>query len=271
MIGFNRIFTLHFFSCMQIETVHKQQQDMIFSQSVKDFEQSPVGVFIDRPTSTGPDTEAGTTSVHSRQALHRSPNHSVHSRERLPSGLLKNFRVGGEDAASKRSHLSVDISGSNDSPDGCNLSDKHERMSGLLPSVRALTAPAGSVASGSDDEQETSPPVTLTGSEKNPSCSNSNPMRAKNSPAEHTNSQEVVHEALIMGDEERGLGHLIPETTFGKEAQETPGLQGYFFLTTMQHLLFAFREIDGLQHFILPFEDFFLRKQAIPCGLFTFR
>uniref|UniRef100_A0A3Q3AML2 Centrosomal protein kizuna n=2 Tax=Kryptolebias marmoratus TaxID=37003 RepID=A0A3Q3AML2_KRYMA len=207
----------------KVEAVHKQQQDLLFSHPMKDFEQSPVGIFIDQRTSTGPDTEAGTTSVHSHQASRRSPNHSVHSRERLPSGLLKNFRVGGEAAASKRSHLSDDISGSNDSPDGCNLSDKHERTSGLLPSVRALTGTAGSVAFGSDDEQEASPLVTLTGSEKNPSHGNSNPMRAKNSPAEHTDSQEVVHETLIMGDEERGRGHLIPETTFGKEAQETPG------------------------------------------------
>lgn len=236
---------------MQIETVHNQQQDPIFSHLVKDFEQSPEEFFLDQQTSAGPDTEAGTTSVHSHQALHRSPNHSVHSPERLPSGLLKNFRVVREEAASKRSHLSVDISGSNDSPDGRNLSDKHERTSGPLPSVRALTA---TTAFGSDDERETSPQVTLIGSEKNPSCSDGNPTRAKNSPAECTNSQEVVHGALIMGDEERGLGRLIPETTFGKEAQETPGLHGYFFLTTMQHLficLYRNRQFTALYFALL--------------------
>jgi len=180
---------------------------------------------MDRQISRGSDTEAGTTSVHSHQALHRSPNRCVHSRERLPSGLLKDFRVDGEDAASKRAHLSDDISGSNDSPDGCNLSDKHERTMGLLPSVRALTDAAGSAAFGNDDEQEASPLVTLMRSEKNPSPSNSSPIGAKNPLAEHTDSQEVAHKPLIMGDEERGLGHLMPETTFGKEAQETSGLQ----------------------------------------------
>lgn len=207
---------------MQGEAVHEPQQDVSCSHSVNNFEQSPVGMFMDQQT--GPDREAGTRSVHSHQASHRSPNHSVHSGERLPSGLLKNLRVGGEDAARKRSHLSDDISGSNGSPGSCNLSDEHERTPGLLPSVRALTDTAGSLAFGSDDEQEASPLVTLTGSEKNPSCSNSNPMRAENSPAEHADSQEVTHEALMTGDEERGLGHLISETTFGKEPQETPGL-----------------------------------------------
>lgn len=184
----------------------------------------PVDIFMDPQASGGYDAEAGTTSVHSEQAFQRSPNRSVHPHERLPSGLLKDFRVGGEDAASKRAHLSDDISSSNDSPDECNLSDKHERASGLPPSARASTAAAACVASASDDERKASPPVTLTGSEKNPSPSNSNPAMAKNPPAEPTDSQVVAHKPLIMRDEERGLGHLKPETTFRKEAQEISGL-----------------------------------------------
>ncbi|XP_008282414.1 centrosomal protein kizuna [Stegastes partitus] len=207
----------------EVEAVHRRHQNSYLSHPAKDCTQPPVEIFMVHQTSRGSDAEAGTTSVHSHQALHRSPNRSMHSRERLPSGLLKDFRVGGEHAASNRAHLSDDISGSNDSPDGCNLSDKHERTMGLLPSVRALTGAAGNVAFGSDDEQEASPLVTLTGPEKNPSPSSGSPMRAKNSPAEHTDSQEVAHEPHIMEDEERGLGHLMPETTFGKEAQETPG------------------------------------------------
>ncbi|XP_041827973.1 LOW QUALITY PROTEIN: centrosomal protein kizuna [Melanotaenia boesemani] len=207
----------------KVESMQRQYQEINISHTVKDFTQSPMEIFMEHQTSRGSDAEAGTTSVHSHRALRRSPNRSVHSRERLPSGLLKDFRVGGEDAASKRTHLSDDISGSNDSPDGCNLSDKHERTLRLLPSVHALTGTAGSVAFGSDDEQEASPLVTLTGPEKNPSPSNSGSLRAKNSLAEHTDSQEVAHEPLIMGDEERGLGHLMPETTFGKEAQDMPG------------------------------------------------
>ncbi|KAM4541702.1 centrosomal protein kizuna isoform 2-T2 [Odontesthes bonariensis] len=207
----------------KVEAVQRRQPDGSIFLPARDFTQSSVEIFMDRQTSRGSDTEAGTTSVHSHPALHRSPNRCVHSRERLPSGLLKDFRVDGEDAASKLAHLSDDISGSNDSPDGCNLSDKHERTMGLLPSVRARTGAAGSVAFGSDDEQEASPLVTLTRSEKNPSPSNSSPIGAKNSLAEHTDSQEVAHKPLIMGDEERGLGHLMPETTFGKEDQETSG------------------------------------------------
>ncbi|KAM4723830.1 centrosomal protein kizuna isoform 2-T2 [Anableps anableps] len=200
----------------KIPAVQRRQWD-----SSKNFKQ--VEIFMDHQTSRGYDAEAANTSVHSHQALQRSPNRSVQPCERLPSGLLKDFRVGGEDAASKRAHLSDDISSSNDSPDGCNLSDKHERVSRLLPSARASTAAAGCAASASDDEREASPLVTLTRSEKNPSPGNSNPAMAKNPPAEPTDSQEVARKPLIMGDEERGLSHLKPETTFRKEAQETSG------------------------------------------------
>ncbi|KAG7226265.1 hypothetical protein INR49_003016 [Caranx melampygus] len=188
----------------KMKGVHRMRWDSSLSHAPKNFTQSPAVIFMDCQTSRGSDVEAGTTSVHSHQALHRSPNRSMQSHERLPSGLLKDFRVGGEDATSNRAHLSDDISGSNDSPDGCNLSDKHERMMAVLPSVCALTATTGSVPFGSDDEQEPSPLVTLTAPEKNPSPSSRGPMRAKNSPAEHSNSQEVAHQPLIMEAGQRG-------------------------------------------------------------------
>ncbi|KAM4541385.1 centrosomal protein kizuna [Fundulus diaphanus] len=201
----------------KVKTVQRRQWD-----SSKNF--TPVEIFMDHQTSRGYDAEAATTSVHSHRAPQPSPNRSVHPRERLPSGLLKDFRVGREDAAGKRAHLSDDISSSNDSPDGCNLSDKHQRRApGLLPSARASAAAAGCVASASDDEREASPPLTLAGCEENPSPFNSNPAMAKNPPAEPSDSQEVARKPLIMADEERGLGHLKPETTFRKEAQETSG------------------------------------------------
>uniref|UniRef100_A0AAQ6AA23 Centrosomal protein kizuna n=1 Tax=Amphiprion ocellaris TaxID=80972 RepID=A0AAQ6AA23_AMPOC len=176
----------------KVEAVHRRYQNTSLTHPAKDCTQPPEEICMVHQTSRGSDAEAGTTSVHSHQALHRSPNRSMHSRERLPSGLLKDFRVGGEHAASNRAHLSDDISDSNDSPDGCNLSDKHERTKGLLPSVSALTGAAGNVAFGGDDEQEASPLVTLTGPEKNPSPSSGSPMRAKNSLAEHTDSQELT-------------------------------------------------------------------------------
>uniref|UniRef100_UPI0037E7C146 centrosomal protein kizuna isoform X2 n=1 Tax=Semicossyphus pulcher TaxID=241346 RepID=UPI0037E7C146 len=203
------------------EALPGHHQDSSPFLPAQDFTQPPAVISMGRQTSRGSDAEAGTTSVHSHQALHRSPNRSMHSRERLPSGLLKDFRVGGEEAASNRAHLSDDISGSNDSPDGCNLSDKHERTMLLLPSVRALTGAAGNVPFGSDDEQEPSPLMTLTRPEKNPSPGCSSPM--KNSPAEHTGSREVAHQPAIMEEGERGRTHLMPHTTFGKDAQDTAG------------------------------------------------
>ncbi|XP_070698744.1 centrosomal protein kizuna [Pempheris klunzingeri] len=207
----------------KVEAVHRQHPDCSLFHPAEDYTQPPKVIFMDHQTSRGSDAEAGTTSVHSHQALHRSPNRSMHSRERLPSGLLKDFRVGGEDAASNRAHLSDDISGSNDSPGGCNLSDKHERMMAVLPSVRALTGAAGNVPFGSDDEHELSPLMTLMGPEKNMSPSSSRPVEAKNSPAEHADSQEVAHQPPLMEDGERGLSHLMPETSHGKEAEDTSG------------------------------------------------
>ncbi|KAM6917127.1 centrosomal protein kizuna isoform 2-T2 [Lycodopsis pacificus] len=212
------------------EAVSIQHQDSSLSHPARGFKQPPAVISMGRQTSGGSDAEAGTTSVHSHQALHRSPNRSVHSRERLPSGLLKDFRVGGEDAASNRAHLSDDISGSNDSPDGCNLSDKHERTMAALPSVPSIcaliTGAAGKAPFGSDDEQEPSPLVALTRSEKSPSPSSSRLMKADDAPAEHTDSQEVAHQPAVMEDGERGRSHFMPQTTLGKEAQDIPGRRG---------------------------------------------
>uniref|UniRef100_A0A8C2XG58 Centrosomal protein kizuna n=1 Tax=Cyclopterus lumpus TaxID=8103 RepID=A0A8C2XG58_CYCLU len=163
------------------EAVHRQHQDCSLSHPARDFTQLPAVILMGCQASRGSDAEAGTTSVHSHQALHRSPNRSMHSRERLPSGLLKDFRVGGEDAASNRAHLSDDISGSNNSPDGCNLSDKHERTMAVLPSVPSSSA-LTCAPFGSDDEQEPSPLVTLTRPEKSPSPGSSRLMKAENSP-----------------------------------------------------------------------------------------
>ncbi|XP_026212260.1 centrosomal protein kizuna isoform X2 [Anabas testudineus] len=203
----------------KVQAVHRQHWDSSQYHQPKDFKQQPGESFLERQTSRGSDAEAGTTSVHSDQALHHSSNRSIHSCERLPSGLLKDFRVGGEDAASIRAHLSDDISGSNDSPDGCNLSDKHERTTAVLPSVRALTGTADNMPFGSDDEHEPSPLVTLTGPKGNLSSSSTSSMQAKNCPGEHTDSREVAHQPSIMEGEGQDLSYLMPETTSGKEGR----------------------------------------------------
>ncbi|XP_040925012.1 centrosomal protein kizuna isoform X2 [Betta splendens] len=202
------------------EATHRQQQDSSPCHQPGHFTQ-PLGEnFTDHQNSRGSDTEAGSTSVHSDQALHHSSNRSIHSGERLPSGLLKDFRAGGEDAARNRAHLSDDISGSNDSPDGCNLCDKHERTTPVLPSVWALTGTAHNVPFGSDDEREPSPPVTLMGLKKNLSGGSSGPRRVKNSPGEHS---DVAHQPSMMEDEGRGLSYVMPQATFGKGDEGVPG------------------------------------------------
>ncbi|KAM3871314.1 centrosomal protein kizuna [Diretmus argenteus] len=205
----------------KVDALLRQYQVDTLSHPAVDFKPPAPVIFMGRQTSRGSAAEAATTSVHSHQALHRSPNRCMHPPERLPSGLLKDFRVCGEAAANNRAHLSDDISGSNDSPDGCNLSDKHERTVAVLPSVRALTGSAGGVLFGGDDEQAPSPPVTLTSPAKNPpSPSSTSPMWAESSPAQYTDSREVVHQLPIMEEAERGLSHSMPETHFGKESQD---------------------------------------------------
>lgn len=211
--------------------MHRLYQDCSHSQPAKDFTQPPVTTYKDRQTSKGSDGGADTTSVLSHQALHHSPNRSMHSRERLPSGLLKDFRVGREDAANNRAHLFDDISGSNDSPDRCNLSDKHERVMVKLPSVRALTGTAGNMPFGRDGERGPSPLLTLTGPEKNLSPGSNSLVKIKNSHAEHTDSDKVAHQPPISEDGENVP--LMPQTTTGKEAHNIPGLQCSYLLITL--------------------------------------
>ncbi|KAM9356008.1 centrosomal protein kizuna isoform 2-T2 [Pholidichthys leucotaenia] len=195
----------------KVEAVHGQLQDSHVSQP-------SVEIFTGHQTSRGSDTGAAatTTSVLSHRAPLHSPNRSPLSCQHLPSGLLKDFRGGGEDAADSRARLSDDISGSIDSPDCCGLSNKHERTTGPLPSDRAFTEAAGSVpfrGGDGNDEQEASPLVTLMEPEKSPSPGSSGPMRGDDPPPEKHR----------VDDEEGGLGHLMPETGFGKEAEDMPG------------------------------------------------
>lgn len=171
-------------------------------------------------TFRGADADADATNVHSRQASHHSPKCSLHSHERLPSGVLKDFGVGGARAPSKPPHLSDDISGSNDSPGGCNLSDKPERTMAKLPSVLALTDAVDNVPFGSDDQQESSPLTTLPGPEKNISSASRSPAKTKKDVPQQTNASEVAQQLPTSEDKEPEL----PQPAAGKEPWDTPGL-----------------------------------------------
>lgn len=221
-----------YFSSLQVQgaITPPHRPILSLSQPAEDSTQPPI--LIGRQTSKGSTTETHTTSVHSPQASHRSPNSSVHSRERLPSGLLNDFRVGGEHAASYQAHLSDDISGSNDSPDGCNLSDKHERTLAAVPSAQAFQGVAGNVPFGSDDEQERPPLVTLTSLERNPSPrSDSSPGRRRDFTAEQGGSAEGARRTPRREDARRSQSHLMPESPEGKECQDKPGVKSSFLIT----------------------------------------
>lgn len=196
------------------------QQVGSISHQARDSVQPPAVISMGRQTSTEWSADAAATSVHSHRALHHSPNRSQYSGKHPPSGLLKDFRAGGGDAASDRARLSDDISGSNDSPDGSNLSDKHERTTARLPSVPA----AGGAPFGGDDGQRPSPLVTLTGPEMNRSprssgggSGGSQARAVKNISAAHAEACEVAPQTPLTEGEEKVVGHLMPETAAGKE------------------------------------------------------
>ncbi|XP_071183424.1 centrosomal protein kizuna-like isoform X1 [Salvelinus alpinus] len=181
----------------------------------------PSVIFMGRQTSRSYATEDATTSIHLRQAERHSPNHLSHASECLQSGLLNDSKVSREVVADSGASLSVDISGSKDSPDGCNLCDKHERTAAVVPSVRTLTASAGVPFGG--DEQLTSPRVTLTRPEKNsPSPDTISHMWDRNSPAEYTRGRGSGHQESIKEDVERVLQRSPPQTDLGKESQDVP-------------------------------------------------
>uniref|UniRef100_A0A4W5K697 Centrosomal protein kizuna n=1 Tax=Hucho hucho TaxID=62062 RepID=A0A4W5K697_9TELE len=181
----------------------------------------PSVIFMGCQTSRSSMAEDATTSIHLRQAEHHSPNHLSHASERLQSGLLNDSKVSREVVADSGASLSVDISGSNDSPDGCNLCDKHERMAAVVPSVRTLTASANVPFGG--DEQLTSPRVTLTRPEKNsPSPNTISHMWDRNSPAEYTRGRGSGHQESIKEDVESVLQRSPPQTDLGRESQDVP-------------------------------------------------
>ncbi|KAK6304301.1 hypothetical protein J4Q44_G00248870 [Coregonus suidteri] len=181
----------------------------------------PSVIFMGRQTSRSSTAEDATTSIHLRQAEHHSPNHRSHASERPQSGLLNDSKVSREVVADSGAHLSVDISGSNDSPDGCNLCDKHERMAAVVPSVRTLTASACVPFGG--DEKLTSPQVTLTRPEKNsPPPSAISHMCDRNSPAEYTRGRGSAHQESIKEDVERVQQRSPPQTDLGKRSQDVP-------------------------------------------------
>lgn len=182
------------------------------------------------------------TSVHSRRALHHSPDRSQYSGKHPPSGLLKDFRAGGGDAASDRAHLSDDISGSNDSPDGSNLSDKHERTTPRLPSVPA----AGSASFGSDDGQRLSPLATLMGFEMNGSPRSSSPAKAaKNISALHAEACEVAPQTPVTEGKAKVVGHLMPATASRTDARHTPGLKWLLHLVSIHLFGFGWMDFQG--------------------------
>lgn len=168
--------------------------------------------------------EVGPTNVYSDNTLHCPPKCSMHFHEHLPSGLLKDSRACSEDTARNQAYLSDDISGSNNSPDGYNLSDKHEITMAGLPIVCALTDTAKNVPFRSHDEQQPSPLVTLTVPEEKPAPSSSGLLGAISPIVEKNELKELTLQALVMKAAEKDLKHSMIESTTGQKSLILQGL-----------------------------------------------
>ncbi|XP_061699415.1 centrosomal protein kizuna isoform X2 [Syngnathoides biaculeatus] len=207
----------------KLKSVQGDCKDSSLSQIAKDFTNASAVISMGYQTSRGAYHPTGNTSVLSHQALHCSPNRSMSSCERLPSGPLKDFTIVREEATANPAHLSDDISAPDpdNPPDGHNLTDKQGKRLATLRCVQTATVPFGD-----DDEQEPEPAtqVTFRILKKNPSLgSNNNPMGLQNPPAEHINSTPIAPETPLMENSARGFSHLIPETAPARKSEDISG------------------------------------------------
>ncbi|XP_061552538.1 centrosomal protein kizuna isoform X3 [Phycodurus eques] len=204
----------------KLKSVQGDCEDSSLSHIAEDFTNAPAVISMGHQTSRGAYHATGITSVLSHQALHCSPNRSMYSCKRLPSGPLKDFTVVGEEATANRAHLSDDISAPDNPADGHNLTDKHGKRLATLQFVQTATVPFVN-----DDEQEPEPQVTLRSSKRNPSLgSSNNPIGLQNPPAEHMNSTAIALATPLMENSARGFSRLKPETAAARKFEDISDL-----------------------------------------------
>ncbi|XP_061824566.2 centrosomal protein kizuna isoform X1 [Nerophis lumbriciformis] len=228
-----------------------------------DFTKAPAVISMGRQTKG--------SRILSHQTLHRSPKRSTHSLERPPSGLLKDSEVVREDAAVNQAHLSDDNSASDNSSDGCNLRDKHTKMSVTPQYSCATTIVPGNMLFANEDGQEPAPLVTLKSPQRNLSLGSSNKsMKLKNPPAEYANSGEIAPQAPLKGDLGRGFSHLMPETSGRKEVMNAQGISRSISLSSDAQL--SESSVSDLSISLTqsePEEDDHPESEGSWCGLVT--
>ncbi|KAM9786730.1 centrosomal protein kizuna isoform 2-T2 [Syngnathus typhle] len=194
----------------KLKSVQGDYKDSSLSYIAEDFTNAPAVMSVGRQTPKGANHATGITSVLSHKTLDSSPNRSMYSCKRLPSGPLKDFSVVREDADTSRAYSSDDGS----APD--NSSDGREK-----PRKKALrfaqTAPIA-------NEDELEPQVTLKSPERNPSPgSNNDLIGLQNPPAEHVNSTEIALQTPLMENSGEGLSHVMPGTSSARKSEDISG------------------------------------------------
>uniref|UniRef100_A0A3P8XD23 Centrosomal protein kizuna n=1 Tax=Esox lucius TaxID=8010 RepID=A0A3P8XD23_ESOLU len=181
----------------------------------------PSAVSMGPQTSRGPTTEDATRSVRLQRAGRHSPSHGSRASERSQRDVLRDSKVSREVVACSGARLSDDISGSDDSPGGSNLSDEHQRMAAMVPSFRALTVSACVPFGG--DEQPPTLGVTLTRPKMNgPLASTNSRMCDRNSPAESTQDRGLSHQHCIKEEAGRVLQRSSPQTDLENKSEDVP-------------------------------------------------
>nr|XP_049596309.1 centrosomal protein kizuna isoform X1 [Syngnathus scovelli] len=197
---------------LKLKSVQGDYKDSSLSYIAEDFTNAPAVMSVGRQTPKGANHATGITSVLSHKTLDSSPNRSMYSCKRLPSGPLKDFSVVREDADTSRAYSSDDGSAPDNSSDGREKPRKKAlRFSQTTPIPFA-------------NEDELEPQVTLKSPERNPSPgSNNDPIGLQNPPAEHVNSTEIALQTPLMENSGEGFSHVKPGTSSARKSEDISG------------------------------------------------
>ncbi|XP_077587935.1 centrosomal protein kizuna isoform X2 [Stigmatopora nigra] len=201
----------------KLKSIQSHFEEKSFSHKADDFTDVCSVISVGRQTSRATDYTTGITSVLSDQALHGSPNRSLSSCKRLPSGPLEDFTVGRKDACTDRLHLLDDILHPKHSPDGLHPTDKYGKTSAVLQFAKTATQ-----SSENDDVQELKPQMTLKSPKKDQSQGSSNES-IQNPSALLGNVAEIAPQTSLMENPRRGFSCSTPQPSSARKSEDLSG------------------------------------------------
>ncbi|XP_077476495.1 centrosomal protein kizuna [Stigmatopora argus] len=201
----------------KLKSIQSHCEEKSFSHKADDFTDACSVISPGRQTSRAADCATGITSALSDQAVRGSPNRSLSSCKRLPSGPLEDFTVGRKDAGADRAHLSDDILDPKHSPDGRHPTDKYGKTSAALQFAKTATE-----SFEIDDVQEPKPQMTLKSPKKNLTQGSSNDS-IQNPSAPLVNLAEIAPQTSLMENPRRGFSCSTPQTSSARKSEDLSG------------------------------------------------